>query len=50
MQRIAGFFWQFAARERPKIGEVMNFRPNFLSRAAAIPLAPVLLVQATVGF
>ena len=24
----------------------MNFRPNFLSRAAAIPLAPVLLVQA----
>ena len=46
MQQIAGFFWQSARRERPKIDGVMNFHPNLLSRAAAIPLAPVLLMQA----
>ena len=46
MQQIASFFWQSARRERPKIGGVMNFHPNLLSRAAAIPLAPVLLMQA----
>ncbi len=46
MQQIAGFFWQSARRERPKIGGVINFRPNLLSRAAAIPLVPVLLMQA----
>ena len=46
MQQIADFFWQSARRERPKIGGVMNFHPNLLSRAAAIPLAPVLLMQA----
>jgi lysophospholipase L1-like esterase len=38
--------WQFARRAQPKIAGVMNLRPNLLSRAAAIPLAPVLLVQA----
>jgi lysophospholipase L1-like esterase len=46
MQQTAGFFWQSAECEPPKIGGVMNFRPNLLSRAAAMPLAPLLLVQA----
>ena len=46
MQQIAGFFWQSAGCVRPKVSGVMIFRPNLLSRAAALPLAPVLLVQA----
>jgi lysophospholipase L1-like esterase len=46
MHQATSFFWQLAECERPNISGVKNFRPNLLSRAAAIPLAPVLLVQA----